>query len=642
MKKLPSPLVASGLGSLALLVASSSHAAPPQVHPNAINLAPLLEQHTVVWPGAPGNANTPGMIAAVVAGKHIIAKGHAGWARLGAVNPVAMPHDAVFNIGSISKTITALALSKLIESGVVIKNNPTVYLSWDTTLADALGLAPDYFYHYITDSTDRANITLKEVAAHRSGYVCNEDDRAYSHVLKLYDHNWPNNWQTKTRPQLVRESLIGTIVPDVASGNYPNGTLGDCYGDIDPNTNKYYMDYENLNFGILQAVINKWLPAGVHDYTEYVKEYVVEPHGMNVGWAWGRSDLMASGLEYSTGNAAVDNYWNAHFFPDPVWAAGHHYPRYYRSNWVVKEIEAPLYGDGATLRDDGIDSIATGAGGFAFTIYDLARYVTLLMRDRSPAVQRMRQRDYSGYSHSYAWKSYVASSSPQLFARGYTHNGAIRAGSYTRILFFPELDLAYISFANGGAAPGKAADDVKDLMSDELDGAVPVDTGGCADTDAVKHVQRFYNQKMFGCAGSVPYTQASSLCKAGYHVCSAAEFASNNEYTGATGVENAEAPMDHYWTSNNLKYSGTSSGSCSASTAPTATSCTTNEPMRVCSPSATWDPVERAYKDTQGNHCNWINCGYDGSTSNRYFGGCNGNTTAGTLCCENLGLASPQ
>ncbi|MDI1476725.1 serine hydrolase domain-containing protein [Polyangium sp. y55x31] len=622
MRKLPSALVASGLGSLALLVASNSPAAPPQVHPDAINLASILDDHTVVSPGTPGAADTPGMIAAVVAGNHIIAKGHAGWARLGAVNPVAMTHDAVFNIGSISKSITALALAKLIDSGVVISTSPTVYLSWDTKLSDALGLAPDYFHRFFSDDTDRANVTLRQVAAHRSGYDC---------ATRIYSHDFPNNWQTKTRPQLARDYLVGTVAANIGAGQYPNGALGDCYGAIGT------YEYENLNFFILQAVINKWLPAGVHDYTEYVKEYVVEPHGMDVGWAWGRSDLMAAtGLDYSSSSPSTDNYWNAHFFPDPVWASGHHYPRYYNSSWTVTPINAPAYGNGASLYNNAVDSIATGAGGFAFTVYDFARYATLLLRDRSAAVQQVRERDYSVYN--FGWESSVISSSPLLVARGYHHNGAISAGSYAKIWFSPELDLAYISFANGGAAPGSANEDVQDVM---MDGIVPVDTGGCADTDDVKHVQRFYNQRMFGCAGSVTYTQASSLCKTGYHVCTAAEYATYNQY-GTASVENAEAPMDHYWTSTNLKYTGSSSGNCSATTAAGAYACDTNEPMRVCSPTATYDLLESAYRDTQGNYCNWINCGYGGSTTNRYFGGCSGNTTAGTLCCETVISGPPQ
>jgi hypothetical protein len=46
--------------------------------------------------------------------------------------------------------------------------------------------------------------------------------------------------------------------------------------------------------------------------------------------------------------------------------------------------------------------------------------------------------------------------------------------------------------------------------------------------------------------------------------------------------------------------------------------------MRVCTASGT---------DAEGNVCNWENCGYGSTSPNQYFGGCEGNTTAGTLCC---------
>jgi hypothetical protein len=48
--------------------------------------------------------------------------------------------------------------------------------------------------------------------------------------------------------------------------------------------------------------------------------------------------------------------------------------------------------------------------------------------------------------------------------------------------------------------------------------------------------------------------------------------------------------------------------------------------MRICVPGG---------NDPEGNHCNWSNCdnasGYS-TTTNEYFGGCWGNTTAGALC----------
>lgn len=39
-------------------------------------------------------------------------------------------------------------------------------------------------------------------------------------------------------------------------------------------------------------------------------------------------------------------------------------------------------------------------------------------------------------------------------------------------------------------------------------------------------------------------------------------------------------------------------------------------------------------RDRLGNSCNWHNCGLNEPGANRYFGGCNGNATAGVLCCQ--------
>jgi hypothetical protein len=39
--------------------------------------------------------------------------------------------------------------------------------------------------------------------------------------------------------------------------------------------------------------------------------------------------------------------------------------------------------------------------------------------------------------------------------------------------------------------------------------------------------------------------------------------------------------------------------------------------------------------DPEGNTCNWSGCSFGSSyVSNDYFGGCAGNTTGGTLCCQ--------
>jgi hypothetical protein len=54
--------------------------------------------------------------------------------------------------------------------------------------------------------------------------------------------------------------------------------------------------------------------------------------------------------------------------------------------------------------------------------------------------------------------------------------------------------------------------------------------------------------------------------------------------------------------------------------------------MRVCTATGSDDYNGDGFND---NSCNWSQCGWEaGPPPNYYFGGCNGNNTAGTLCCR--------
>ena len=125
--------------------------------------------------------------------------------------------------------------------------------------------------------------------------------------------------------------------------------------------------------------------------------------------------------------------------------------------------------------------------------------------------------------------------------------------------------------------------------------------------------EQIFSNNMVGCAGTVTWPSRDTLCALGWSSCSALEW---------TERRNGVAPAHNYWTSDNLGYNGTSA-ECSVSTTATY-SCPDNYPMRVCS----------ASPDPEGNVCNWLNCGYNVSTPNEYFGGCVGNETAGTVCCR--------
>ncbi len=121
-----------------------------------------------------------------------------------------------------------------------------------------------------------------------------------------------------------------------------------------------------------------------------------------------------------------------------------------------------------------------------------------------------------------------------------------------------------------------------------------------------------FGNGMSGCSGSVAWSDRADLCGSGTVVCSGQQW---------VDLRSGQVPGLHYWTDDDLRYSGVPTA-CSVS--QTVGALCPLAPMRVCTPTI---------DDALGNHCNWINCGWETTTPNEYFGGCGGNLTAGTLCC---------
>ena len=122
---------------------------------------------------------------------------------------------------------------------------------------------------------------------------------------------------------------------------------------------------------------------------------------------------------------------------------------------------------------------------------------------------------------------------------------------------------------------------------------------------------------MRGCKGKVGFSQRATLCESGFHVCTAAEWVDRR-----AGV----VPTYSYWTNDFLYASKDDSiVSCAAYLMkPKKPWCDgTHPPMRVCA----------GKLDLLGNSCNWTGCGYLTISPSQYFGGCEGNNTAGALCC---------
>ena len=146
----------------------------------------------------------------------------------------------------------------------------------------------------------------------------------------------------------------------------------------------------------------------------------------------------------------------------------------------------------------------------------------------------------------------------------------------------------------------------------------PPPPAGCADGT----VEQVFAGGIVGCAGAVTYPNRATLCAAGYHPLAAMTWRTSRGPT---------VPTHHYWTNDVMNYTGTGTGMCQAVYAASGNACPANQPMRVCASTVT---------DPEGNRCNWFNCTVDSSGNpNDYFGGCAGNTTAGTLCVPDSGCA---
>jgi len=132
---------------------------------------------------------------------------------------------------------------------------------------------------------------------------------------------------------------------------------------------------------------------------------------------------------------------------------------------------------------------------------------------------------------------------------------------------------------------------------------------GCADGS----VDQVFDGEMVGCAGTTTFPERATLCGPGYQPATAAQWLAHHATT---------APAHDYWTDEQLRYNGTGSSACFVSTA-VGVDCGATTPMRVCTPSGA---------DAEGNQCDWTNCGINIAAPSQFFGGCLGNTTAGTLC----------
>ena len=156
---------------------------------------------------------------------------------------------------------------------------------------------------------------------------------------------------------------------------------------------------------------------------------------------------------------------------------------------------------------------------------------------------------------------------------------------------------------------------------------------GCSDAAVA---QELFGRRVYGCAGSVEWEDAATLCGRGYMVASA------ELWVEARG---RSVPTYNYWTSDDLGWgSGDGGGDCSVGPAgefPHVGGCSAG-PMRICA-AVEEDLRGRDVADPLGNSCTWVGCGWLENEPNQYFGGCSPNVEggpegglAGALCVPAL------
>ena len=97
-------------------------------------------------------SSVPGIAAAVVDGRGVLAIGASGQRRADEPGPLEV--EDRFHLGSDTKAMTALLVARLVEAGV---------LRWDTTMAEAFGA------HAAAMHPDFRDVTLTQLLRHRAG-----------------------------------------------------------------------------------------------------------------------------------------------------------------------------------------------------------------------------------------------------------------------------------------------------------------------------------------------------------------------------------------------------------------------------------------------------------------------------------------
>ncbi|KAL2062179.1 hypothetical protein VTL71DRAFT_6445 [Oculimacula yallundae] len=196
----------------------------------------------------------PGLAALAIYANGTLATGAAGERKAG--NTIALTTEDKFHLGSNTKAMTATLLAKIIEKDST--------LTWNTTLSSAL---PN-----ITNlSSEFKNVTLAQVASHRSGIATDVVQRDLQYWLSLFD---PAYNPVQGRREIAELFLLQR--PDVT-----------------PNTS---YNYSNVNYIILGHIIDNFGIA----WEERIRTDLWEPLNMT-GCGLGPSP--------NSSPEAIDNPW---------------------------------------------------------------------------------------------------------------------------------------------------------------------------------------------------------------------------------------------------------------------------------------------------------------------------------------------
>ena len=171
-----------------------------------------------------------------------------GWADVAAEREVT--DETVFNIGSISKTVAAWGLMKLVDEGKLALDAPVVSKRWQLPASEF----------------DAKGVTVRRLLSHTAG-------------LSL--HGYPGFWPPKELPSL-----------EASLGGDTNGA-GDVHLEAVPGTR---WKYSGGGYTLAQLLLEE---ASGTSFAEYMRTNVLEPLGMrHSAYGWPAEILAASATPY--------------------------------------------------------------------------------------------------------------------------------------------------------------------------------------------------------------------------------------------------------------------------------------------------------------------------------------------------------